>query len=118
MIIYDYYAEPLINEIDWHCGCTWYSKHGMDGSPRIIQIGCDYQHYWDEGHMYNLDTVKYDVKNTIIKFLDHVPGYKYWCCGNGKLYDLKDGIVKGNRFFSREYYGDTMEEFKTEVKTQ
>ena len=113
-INYDYYKHPVINNIEFHCGCTWYSKErGFDGDEKVIKIGCDYSHYWDEGHYYSLEIVQFDVKNTIDEFLKLVPDYKYWCCGNGKLYSLKDGIVKEGRFFSREYYGDKMDEFKT-----
>ena len=112
-VIYDYYKHPVLSNIEWHYKITWYSKeHGFDGAEKIIKIGCDYRHYWDEGHYYNLDIVKYDVKKTIDSFLVHVPNYKYRCCRNGKLYDLKDGVIKNSKFYSREYYGDEMEEFK------
>jgi len=105
-IMYDYNKHSVIDNIDFHRGCTWYSKEsGFDGDEKRIKIGCDYSHCWDEGKYYDLEIVKGDVKNTIDKFLELVPGYKYWCCGNGKLYDIKDGIVKDGRFFSREYYG-------------
>jgi len=115
-VIYDYYKHPIINDIDFHCGCTWYSKErGFDGEGKVIKIGCDYAHYWDVGQYYNLNYVTTDVQHTIDKFLEHVPGYKYWCCGNGKLYDLSEGIVKNDRFYSKEYFGDKLDEFKTEI---
>jgi len=103
-INYDYYKHPVINNIEFHCGITWYSKErGFDGDEKVIKIGCDYSHYWDEGHYYDLQTVQYDVKNTIDKFLEFVPDYKYWCSGNGNLYSLKDGILENGRFVSNEY---------------
>jgi hypothetical protein len=104
-VIYDYCKHPIISGIDFHCGCTFYDKiSGFDGERKLIKIGCDYSHYWDEGQYYNLDIIKNDVRHTIDRFLEHIPGYKYNCRGNGKLYDLKDGRVNehGN-FYSNEY---------------
>lgn len=103
-IHYNYNKHRVFNNIDFHGGITWYSKErGFDGDEKVIKIGCDYLHYWDENHHYYLETVYCDVKNTIDKFLKFVPNYKYWCCGNGKLYDLKDGILKNGKFISNEY---------------
>ncbi len=95
-IFYDYYEHPVIGGIFFHGGCTWYSKEsGFDDSPRVIKIGCDYQ-----------------------DFKDRVSKYKYWCCGNGKLYDLEDGIFKNESFYSEEYYGDKdwFKEYKTTIE--
>ncbi|MDA3779876.1 MAG: hypothetical protein PF487_06610 [Bacteroidales bacterium] len=58
-----------MTELDWHGGLTWYSKeHGFDGSGKVIKIGCDYSHLWDEGQYYDLDQVKFDCKRTIERF--------------------------------------------------
>ncbi len=104
-VTYDYYKHGVISNLEWHCGCTWYSKErGFDGEQKVIKIGCDYSHYWDERHTYWLETVQSDVRNCIDSFLLSVPKYKYWCCGNGKLYDLKDGVIKNGRFCSNEYF--------------
>lgn len=104
---YDYYKHPVLRNIDFHYGCTWYSKeHGFDNAERIIKVGCDYMHYGDEGMRYSLDDIVSDVKNTIEDFRNRVGEYKYWCCGNGKLYDLDDGVLKDETFYSKEYYGD------------
>ena len=106
-IIYDYYKHHVLSNIIWHCGITYYSKeNGFDGDEKVIKVGCDYRHYWDEGHYYNLEIVKFDVKKAIESFLEFVPNYKYWCCGNGKLYDGNEGVIKEGRFFSKEYFGD------------
>ena len=103
-VFYDYNKHSVIDNIEFHGGCTWYSKErGFDGDDKVIKIGCDYSHYWDEGHYYDLQIVSRDVENTIDRFLEFVPNYKYWCCGNGNLYDLKDGVLKGDRFVSNEY---------------
>jgi hypothetical protein len=105
MAHYDYYAHEIIGKIEFHGGCTWYSKeHGFDGEEKIIKIGCDYQHSWDEGKRYDLEYVKRQVEETVDSFLNFIPDYKYWCCGNGKLYDLKDGILINEVFHSFEYW--------------
>ena len=81
---YDYYSEPLISGIEWHCGCTYYSKErGFDGEKMVIKIGCDYQHYWDEGHIYDEHRLELDAKFAIDSFLNMVPDYKLHCgyCG-------------------------------------
>ena len=106
-IFYREYDHSVIRNIDFHDGCTWYSKErGFDGDEKVIKIGCDYSHYWDEGRYYDLEIVKDDVKHTINKFREFVPKYKYWCCGNGKLYDLEDGVEIEGRFQSFEYFPD------------
>lgn len=106
-ISYSYYDHDVMCDFDWHGGITWYSKeHGFDNSNKVIKIGCDYSHLWDEGHFYEIEDVKSDVENTIERFLHHIPNYKHWCCGNGNLYNSKDGIIKNNQFYSKEYYGD------------
>lgn len=103
-ILYDYYNHGVISNLKWHCGCTWYSKEsGFDGEQKIIKIGCDYQHYWDEGHHYYIESVCSDVRECIDSFLISVPDYKYWCSGNGNLYSLKDGIYKNGVFHSNEW---------------
>lgn len=104
---YDYYRHHVIGNIDFHGGITWYSKEsGFDGAERMIKIGCDYQHYWDEGFEYRLESVLQDVKTTIESFKEKIPNYKYWCCGNGKLYDKNAGLIKDGSFYSYEYWSN------------
>lgn len=106
-IWYDYYNHPIISDLHWHGGITWYSKErGFDGDLKIIKIGCDYSHLWDEGKVYDLDYLINDVKISIERFKELIPDYKYWCCGNGKLYDLSEGIIKNEKFYSKEYFGN------------
>lgn len=106
-VFYKYYDHQIINNIDLSGGCTWYSKErGFDGGSKVIKIGCDYQHIWNDNHFYDLHAIKDDVINSINRFLHHIPDYKYSCCGNGKLYSLCDGIIKNGRFYSKEYYGE------------
>jgi len=85
-IRYDYYSEPLISELDWHGGCTWYSKEGFEGNRRVVKIGCDYQHYWDEGRHYNLDFVADEARHTIDTLHELIPGIMKWCCYCGDYF--------------------------------
>ena len=105
---YEYYNHPVLANLDWHGGPTWYSKEaGIDNTPRVIKIGCDYQHLWDEGMTYNVDMVQGDVKRSIECFITAVPDYKYRCMGNGKLYSITEGLLtESGRFASEEYYAD------------
>lgn len=104
---YDYYKHPIIGGLEFHCGITWYSKEeGFDGTGKVIKIGCDYQHYWDEGKTYQLRHILPDVENTINDLRNKMPEYKYLCNGNWKLYNIEDGILKDDEFYSTEYWGD------------
>lgn len=80
-VYYDY-SEFLM---EWHGGCTFYEKvAGIDGAPKVVQIGCDYQHLWDEGHEYDLDYVLSEVRKTIDSLWDAIPDMKSrctWCSG-------------------------------------
>ena len=107
IILYDYHKHPVLSNLHWHGGITWYSKEGgFDGEGKTIKVGCDYQHYMDLGIDYNLDIIKSDVKKTIETFLEHVPNYKYRCYGNGQLYNSDEGLVMDGRFYSEEFWGD------------
>jgi len=84
---YDYNNHHVLSSIDWHGGITYYSKEsGFDDTPRVIQVGCDYQHYWDEGKSYDLEDIQHDIRTAIISFRKMVPGYKFWCRTDGKLH--------------------------------
>ena len=99
---YDYYAEPLITDIEWHCGCTYYEKFGHDGEPRCIKIGCDYQHYWDEGHFYSEDLLSVDAKTAIDSLLKMIPPMLRRCQWNGKYYPQDQGQLYGDMWYSYE----------------
>ena len=106
-IYYDYFRHEIMADLNWHGGISWYSKErGFDGSVKIIKIGCDYSHIWDEGRLYNINQVELDCKKTILRFLEKVPNYKYRCDGNGKLYGINEGLIIKGRFHSKEYFGD------------
>jgi hypothetical protein len=82
---YHYSQEPLINNIEWHYGCTWYSKiAGFDGGEKVVKIGCDYGHYWDDEYIYDEQIVLNDVKVAIDSLHKLIPNIRYWCSYCGK----------------------------------
>ena len=83
-VYYSYHRETLITDLEWHYGCTWYSKvRGVDGEPRVVKIGCDYNHLWDEGRSYDMEYVARDARRCIDSLHDRIPHIKRWCpfCG-------------------------------------
>lgn len=100
--IREYWNHPVLSSIDFHGGITYYEPMN-DG---WIEVGCDYNHLHDHHSMYSFNYLFRDAEKAIDSFLSMVPGYKMWCCGNGKLYDKSEGVMRDNRFFSKEYFGD------------
>lgn len=81
---YDYW-DSIIADIEFHGGCTWYSKESsVDAKRRSVKIGCDYQHIWDEGMQYDLDYVYNEVKKTIDSLIELVGPIKIRSFGDGK----------------------------------
>jgi hypothetical protein len=71
--LYNYSHCELILKMEFHYGCTFYEKvSGLDGTPRIVKIGCDYNHYWDENVNYSVEDVEEDAKNSIDCFLREI----------------------------------------------
>ena len=90
-IMYSYSEAPVICELDWHCGCTFYEKiGGFDGHKRAVKVGCDYQHYWDEGKHYDVGLVAQEARDCIDSLHLLVADIKRWCvyCG---VYFLPSG---------------------------
>jgi len=61
----NYLDNEFLRSLNFHCGITFYRKLYADNDTRIIEIGCDYNHYWDKEQGYNLNDVLSDVKSTI-----------------------------------------------------
>ena len=81
-IFYDY-NNTVISSLDWHCGCTYYEKvSGIDGADRVIKVGCDYAHLYDENKNYTLMDIERDTMNCIESLVSKVNVLK-WCshCG-------------------------------------
>jgi hypothetical protein len=56
------YMNSIFDQIEMHGGITYYAKHGHVRGHRCVQIGCDYQHYCDEGKSYSMEEILAEVK--------------------------------------------------------
>lgn len=67
---------------DFHCGVTYCQKiinKSFDDNPEnkswmadqtFYKIGCDYNHYWDEAKVYDIDFVCMEAERTIDNLID------------------------------------------------
>ena len=81
---YDY-TNCAWNNIRAHCGWTFYEIHGgYIDTPRVVKIGCDYGHLWDDGISYNENCIIPEVKQSIDELHDKVGVFLIWshCDGN------------------------------------
>jgi len=84
-IVYDYCKCDIINAIDFHGGCTWYSKEaGYDKESKCVKVGCDYSHLYDDIYIYSENILEFDAKRAIDSLYIAVPDIKKWCwhCGD------------------------------------
>ena len=88
---FDYNSKPIISIIDWHCGITAYEK-ARDNAGNVIgyRMGCDYMHFWDEGHEYSLRELLIDTHTSINKLWDLIPSLKVRCAYNGQYYNADE----------------------------
>ncbi len=87
---YDYYKSP-VGDIEFHGGCTFYSKETkIDDKIRVVKIGCDYQHLWDEGKHYDLNYVYTEVKQSIDSLWKIAGPIKIRSWGDGKYRLLEE----------------------------
>ena len=101
---YDYWTEE-INNIEFHGGCTFYSKvSSPDDKNRRIKIGCDYQHIGDVGREYNLSFIEHNVQKTIDSFIENVTPVMKRCSGCGIYYKEVDRDGCGKCEYSKEKY--------------
>ncbi len=59
-VTYDYEGSPL-GAIEMHGGITYYRKHGEVEGHRCVQIGCDYNHLWDQDIDYQIEEVAHEA---------------------------------------------------------
>ena len=65
------YESSFLGDVPFHIGCT-FAEFQRNGMQEIIAVkaGCDYAHYYDEGHEYELEDVTRDCHNTIDALAD------------------------------------------------
>lgn len=106
-VSYHYNEEPLIENLPWHGGCTWYSKErGFDGEPRGVKIGCDYAHLHDHAASETEDTIFQDVKKTIDALWEAIPKMKIRCSYCGQWKSSTDDKSKCFRCLKKEQMED------------
>jgi len=88
------YYDSIISNLEFHGGCTYYEHlSGHYGESRIVKIGCDYQHYWDEGRQYDLKYVESEVRATIDSL--------WTLCGRIKYRSFGDGAFRYEEEFEK-----------------
>lgn len=95
-----YEAPVVISDLEWHGGLTFFDKlGGADGMPAIFKAGCDYQHYWDEGHSYDWDQVAWDIRATIDSLWEAITDLGLRCQYTGKYVPATHGFFDRNGTF-------------------
>lgn len=98
-VVADYYSVPIIDSCAFHGGVTAFTKYINKGPHgNRVEIGCDYQHLWDEGREYNVEELLYDVKRTIDAFHSNVK-YLIWSQRDGNLYREDQGTYNDGGMF-------------------
>jgi hypothetical protein len=87
--VYDY-DTSIWNGFNWHCGITYYDIL-MDWSNRpLVKAGCDYNHLYDEGIVYNENYVYSEVRDCIDSIHERIPNLKGRDLRNGGFKDIKE----------------------------
>lgn len=75
-VTHKYEDSPIYN-LDWHCGCTYYAKHGHSVGHRVVEFGCDFSHLYDRERRYNytLEEVHSEALHTAKQILDYLNNY-------------------------------------------
>lgn len=70
-IIHDYMNERF-NQVFWHGGITHYSKVGQVEGFRLVKLGCDYNHLWNEerGFRFDIDEVASEAIRTAKELIE------------------------------------------------
>jgi len=88
-VMFNYGGMPIIDDLDWHGGLTFYEKE-FDSMRQLtgIKLGCDYAHLFDEDRSYTHGQIMEDCFRTIDKLWELVPNLKMRCQWNGEYYAL------------------------------
>ncbi len=97
------YGEKLPG-LEFHGGCTFYEKlGGLDGNPITVQIGCDYNHAWDQDGYFTDEIVGQDARRSIDVLWETVPDLLVRCSYNGRFFPASDGeFAEDGTFTSHE----------------
>lgn len=70
--MYRYYDCKPLTDIEMQGGITWYKKSYGLQDEKIIEIGCDYNHAWNDRE-YQLEEIYEDLKQSIESVLVRFP---------------------------------------------
>lgn len=91
---YEYLSADFSN-VEWHCGVTYYSPHfNAKGAVELVEIGCDYSHYFDMGQVYSQTDVTLDALATIDELRERYPWLLCRCQWDGAMVP-EDQMVGG-----------------------
>ena len=68
-----YFDCPIISNLDWHGGITYYEKEYTDGKLVGVEMGCDYAHAFDDNKHYELPNILEDMRHSVDVLRDSVP---------------------------------------------
>lgn len=97
-----YMSNDFINRLEFHGGCTYYHKSFGRWDDKIIELGCDYGHYGDEGERYSLQSVKFDLL-ACIDSLHEKTTYLIFEQSKGALIEEKDVSYSKNGVYPKQY---------------
>lgn len=85
-VSHNYYVDPF-TRFEFHGGITFYEKtSGLEhvDQKKVIKIGCDYQHSWDEGMCYGINYIECEARKTIDSMWNYFGDIKYRTVGDGR----------------------------------
>lgn len=101
-VMYGYYNSNILSSIDFYGGITYYEKvNGYDGGKKVIKVGCDYNHAWDQDCYYDIKDIIEDTKIAINSLFETVDGLLMRCYWDGKFYPESEGyLLRDGSFIS------------------
>lgn len=94
----NYFDSPLA-DLPWHCGITYCKKEMcFERGVRFIKAGCDYNHYWDEGSIYDEAHVLGEIVE-VIDALHNRTKLKLWSFWDGNFY-FEDELSEAGKPFA------------------
>lgn len=95
-VFYSYYVWPF-DSLKFHCGITYYHKSsGIDGETRVVKVGCDYAHAWDQDAQYDRRFVEHETKKCIDSLHDLFPGLRVRCAWSGMWHPSEESVINKN----------------------
>ena len=66
--------DSLLSDVFFHYGITYYRKEHSEGFPfTFLKVGCDFQHYGEEGTIKDVHYVSSEAKLTVDDIIEKFP---------------------------------------------